>query len=69
MVHNHRSLWYLASYGLAFIVNQNWKIEISRLPKVDDRIQILQPARSRNKRQKETEILIKKDGFKPSTKV
>ena len=59
---------YSGSYGLAFIVHQKWKNKICKLDKVDDRIQILQPARSRNKRPKETEISIKKDGFKPSTK-
>ena len=49
-------------------MNQKWKNKVYKLGKVDDRIQILQPARSRNKRPKETEMLIKKDGFKPSTK-
>ena len=33
----------------------------------DDRIEILQPARSMNKRQKASEIWIKKDGFKLSS--
>ena len=37
--------------------------------KVDDRNKILQLARSRNKRQKETEIRIEKDGFKPSSRL
>ena len=41
---------------LAFIVNQKWKNKIYKFWKVDDRIQILQLARSRNKRQKETKI-------------
>ena len=44
------------SNGLAFIKNQKWKNKIYKLGKVDDKIQILQPARSRNKRQKDTEI-------------
>ena len=34
------------------------------LCKVDDKIQILQLARCKNKRQKETEIWMEKDGFK-----
>ena len=51
---------YCGSYGLAFIVHQKWKNKICKLGKVDDKIQILQPARSRNKRPKETEICIKK---------
>ena len=41
------------SYGLAFIMNQKWKSKIYKLGKVNDRNQILQPARSRNKRQKD----------------
>ena len=41
------------SYGLAFIVNQKRKSKIHKLGKVDDRNQILQPARSRNKRLKD----------------
>ena len=41
------------SYGLVFIVNQKWKSKIYKLGKVNDRNQILQPARSRNKRQKD----------------
>ena len=61
-------IYHSGSYGLAFIENQKWKNKVYKLGKVDDRIQILQPARSRNKRPKETEMLIKKDGFKPSTK-
>ena len=52
------SLW----YGLAFIVNQKWKIKIFKLGKVD-RIPILQLTRSSNNKQKETEIWIKKDEF------
>ena len=40
------------SYGLAFIMNQKWKSKIYKLGKLNDRNQILQPARSRNKRQK-----------------
>ena len=40
------------SYGLVFIVNQKSKSQIYKLGKVNDRNQILQPARSRNKRQK-----------------
>ena len=40
------------SYGLAFFVNQKWKNKIYKLGKVDGRIQILQPARSRNKDKK-----------------
>ena len=40
-------------YGLAFIVNQKWKSKIFKLWKVDDRIQILEPARSRNKRNRD----------------
>ena len=43
-------------FGLAVIVNQKCKNKIYKLRKLDDRIQILQLARSRNKRQKETEI-------------
>ena len=35
------------SYGLAFIVNQKWKNMVYKLGKVDERTQILQPARSR----------------------
>ena len=34
------------------MVNQKWKSKIYKLGKLDDRNQILQPARSRNKRQK-----------------
>ena len=41
------------SCGLAFIVNQKWKSKIYKLGKLDDRNQILQPANSRNKRQKD----------------
>ena len=41
------------SYGLAFIVNQKWKSKIHKLEKVDDSNPILQPARSRDKRQKD----------------
>ena len=40
------------SYGLAFIMNQKWKSKIYELGKVNDRNQILQATRSRNKRQK-----------------
>ena len=40
------------SYGLAFIMNQKWKSKIYKLGKLSDRNQILQPARSRKKRQK-----------------
>ena len=40
------------SYGLPFILNQKWKKKIYKLGKVNGRNQILQPARSRNKRQK-----------------
>ena len=47
---------YILVYGLVFIVNQKWKNQICKVGKVNDRIQILQLARSRNKRQKETEI-------------
>ena len=41
------------SCGPAFIVNQEWKSKIYKLGKLDDRNQILEPARSRNKRQKD----------------
>ena len=40
------------SYGLAFTVNRKWKSKIYKRGKVNDKNQILQPARSRNKRQK-----------------
>ena len=43
-------------YGLTFIVDQIWKNKIYKLGKVDDRIQIQQLAKSRNKRQKQTDI-------------
>ena len=39
--------------GPAFIVYQKWKSKIYKLGKLDDRNQILQPARSRKKRQKD----------------
>ena len=38
-----------------------------KLMKVNDRIQILQLTRSRNK--KDTEIRVEKDGFKPSSRL
>ena len=41
------------SRGLKFMVNQKWKSKIYKLGKLDDRNQILQPARSRKKRQKD----------------
>ena len=41
------------SSGPAFIVNQEWKSKIYKLGKINDRNQILQPPRSRNKRQKD----------------
>ena len=43
-------------YGLAFIVNQKRKNKNYKQEKVDDRIAVLLLARSRSKRQKETEI-------------
>ena len=52
------SLW----HGLAFIVDKKWKNRINKLRKVDEKI--LQLARSRTKRQKETDG---KDGFKSSS--
>ena len=52
------SLW----HGLAFIVDQKWKNRINKLRKVDEKI--IQLARSRTKRQKETDG---KDGFKSSS--
>ena len=60
---------YTVVYGLALIVNQKWKNKIYKFGKVDDRIQILQLARYRNKRQKETEIRIEKDGFSTSSRL
>ena len=46
------SLW----YGLAFIVNKKWKNKIYKLGKVDDRIPVLQLARSRGKKQNESDM-------------
>ena len=46
------SLW----YGLAFIVNKKWKNKIYKLGKVEDRIPVLQLARSRAKKQNESDI-------------
>ena len=60
---------YSMVYVLALIVNQKWKNKIYKFGKVDDRIQILQLARYRNKRQKETEIWIEKDGFTTSSRL
>ena len=40
-----------------------------KLVKVDDRIPILQTARSKRKTQKETEISIEKESFKPSSRL
>ena len=54
------SLW----YGLAFIVDQKWKNRINKFREVDEKI--LQLARSRTKRQKETDG---KDGFKPNSRL
>ena len=41
------------SCGLEFIVNPKWKSKIYKLGKLDGSNQILQPARSRDKRQKD----------------
>ena len=41
------------SRGLKFMGNQKWKSKIYKLGKLDDRNQVLQPARSRNKIQKD----------------
>ena len=60
---------YTVVYGLALIVNQKWKNKIYKFGKIDDRIQILQLAGDRNKRQKETEIWIEKDGFKTNSRL
>ena len=61
------SLW----YRLAFIVNQKLKNKIYQLGKTDDRIPILQVARSRSKKLNENgnEIRIEKDGFKPGIRL
>ena len=42
-------------HGLAFIVNYKWKNKIYKQGKLDDRIPILQLARFRSKRKKETD--------------
>ena len=47
---------YPSGYGLAFIVNQKWKIKIYKLEKVDGRIPVLKLARFTNKVLTETEI-------------
>ena len=52
-----------------FILNQKWKKQNLKLGKVDDRIPILQLARSSSNRHKETEIQIKKDCFKPGSRL
>ena len=55
-------------YELAFMANQKWKSNICKLGKVG-RIPIQQLTRSRNKKQKETQIRIEKDGFKPGSRL
>ena len=45
------------------------KKQIYKLLEGDDRISILQVARSKSKRQKETKKRIEKDGFKPSSRI
>ena len=52
-----------------FITNKKWKNKVYKLLEGDDRIPILQVAGSKSKRQKETEKYIKKDGFKPSSRI
>ena len=59
------SLW----HGPALIVNQKFKSKTFKLGKVNDRIQIIQLATFRNKRKKETEIGIEKDGFKANSRL
>ena len=55
---------------LSFIVDQKWKNKIYKLGKVDDRIRILQPARSRNKRQeKKPRYESKKMVYKQAQKI
>ena len=56
-IHTVICLW----YGLPFIVDQKWKNTISKLMKVDERILIVELARTRSKGQKETKIWIEKD--------
>ena len=66
--------WQRLWFGLAFIVNQDLQANTSKTRftgggKLDPRIQILQLATYMKKRQKETEIWIEKDGFKPSSQL
>ena len=56
-------------HELAFIVNKKLENKIYKLGKVDDRIPVLQLARSRGKKQKENDRCIEKDGFKPSSRL
>ena len=56
-------------YGLAFIMNKNRKNKIYKLRNVDERIPVIQLNRSRSKKQKEPNILIEEDGFKPGSKL
>ena len=50
--------------GFTFIVNQKWKNKIYKLLKVDHRIPVLQLARFRSNKQKETGIWIEKNDCK-----
>ena len=54
---------------LAFIVNKKLKNKIYKLGKADDRIPVLQLTRSRGKKQKESDVSIEKEGFKPSSRL
>ena len=54
------------SYLVCNVLTKIWKNKIYKVGNVDDRIQVLQLARSTNKRQKETKIWIEKDGFNPA---
>ena len=53
------SVW----YGIALIVDQKWKNKIYKLGKVG-KIPVLGLARSMSKKQKETDNMIEKYGFK-----
>ena len=50
-------------------MNKKCKNEIYKLGEVDDRIPVLQLTRSSGKKQKESDIWIEKDGFKPSSRL
>ena len=60
-----KAIW----YGLAFIVNKKLKNKIYNLGKANDRIPVLQLTRSRGKKQKESDISVEKDDFKPSSRL